>query len=82
MKSSAKVKDIIDTLSELQADQTIPKNTTIKIQEVIDILNSESEQSMKVNKAFNILEGVADNSNLPSYIRTQIWNIISMLEKV
>ena len=82
MKSSAKVKDIIDTLSELQGDPTIPKNTGTKIQEVIDVLNSDSELSMKVNKAFNILEGIADNSNLQSYIRTQIWNIVSMLEKV
>ena len=82
MKSSEKIKEIIDTLSELQEDQSLPKNTGVKLQEVIDILNSDSESSMKVNKAFNILEGIADNTNLQSYIRTQIWNITSMLEKV
>ena len=82
MKSPEKIKEIIDTLSELQEDPTLPKNTNSKLQEVIDILNSDSESSMKVNKAFNILEGIADNTNLQSYIRTQIWNITSMLEKV
>ncbi|MDP7140778.1 MAG: UPF0147 family protein [Candidatus Woesearchaeota archaeon] len=82
MKSPEKIKEIIDTLSELQEDQSLPKNTGVKLQEVIDILNSDSESSMKVNKAFNILEGIADNTNLQSYIRTQIWNITSMLEKV
>ena len=82
MKSPEKIKEIIDTLSELQEDQSLPKNTGVKLQEVIDILNSDSESSMKVNRAFNILEGIADNTNLQSYIRTQIWNITSMLEKV
>tara|TARA_Y100000310_G_scaffold258452_1_gene266872 strand:+ start:4330 stop:4578 length:249 start_codon:yes stop_codon:yes gene_type:complete len=82
MKSPEKIKEIIDTLSELKEDQSLPKNTGVKLQEVIDVLNSDSESSMKVNKAFNILEGIADNTNLQSYIRTQIWNITSMLEKV
>jgi len=76
------MKEIISNLSELQADQTIPKNIKLRLQEVIDILKGKSEASIRVNKAFNILEEIADDSNLQSYIRTQIWNIISMLEKV
>ena len=76
------LKPVIDALTELEEDSTIPKNTRAKIAEILNSLKESSELSIKVNKAFNALDEISNDSNLPSYIRTQIWGIVSLLEKV
>ena len=73
---------IIASISELQEDSTVPKNVKEKVQQIIHALKDEkAELSMRVDKALQILDDVAEDSNLQSYTRTQIWNIVSMLEK-
>ncbi len=82
-KKETSVKDIIASISELRDDTTVPKNVKEKVQAVIQTLNDEKEElSMRIDKVLQILDGVAEDSNLQSYSRTQVWNIVSMLEKV
>ena len=69
-------------LRELKNDITVPKNVRLKIEKVIEVLNSNLEMPIKVSKALNELEVIADDVNLQSYTRTQIWNVISALEKI
>ena len=73
--------DIIETLGDLKEDGVVPKNIKIKVDTIIQDLSQESEISMKVNKALNELDEISDDPNLQAYTRTQIWNIVSMLEK-
>jgi len=68
-------------LSELKDDATVPKNVRLKIENIIKVLNDEAEKDIKVSKALNVLEEIADDVNLQSYTRTQVWNAISELEK-
>lgn len=76
------ITDIISSISELQDDSTVPKNVKEKVQKILETLRDEkAELSMRVDKALQILDDVAEDSNLQSYTRTQIWNIVSMLEK-
>ena len=74
------VKDIIEQLSELLEDNTVPRNVKSKIQTIINSLNEDAELSLKVNKALNILDEISDDNNIQPYTRTQIWNLVSMLE--
>ena len=76
-----RVEDIITALSELHEDQSVPRNIKEKIQKTIEILKSSSDISMNKDKALAELDDVADDINLQTYTRTQIWNIVSMLEK-
>ena len=69
-------------LEELRDDTTVPKNVRLKIEKVIEVLNNKMERSIKVSKVLNELEDVADDVNLQSYTRTQVWNVISVLEKI
>ena len=80
--SEDKIQEIIEVINELCDDITIPKNIKLKFQEIISYLKAEGETSIKVNKALSNLDEVGDDTNLQPYIRTQIWNIVSMLEKV
>jgi uncharacterized protein (UPF0147 family) len=75
------VKDAVSLLNELKEDTTVPKNIKSKIESVIISLEEKSEVSININKAMNELEEVADDVNLQSFSRTQVWNIVSLLEK-
>jgi len=76
------VNDVIGTLKQLEDDMNIPKNVKSKLQEISKILLEKTEMSIKINKALNELDEISDDPNLEPYIRTQIWNIVSALEKI
>ncbi len=83
MEAEEKVTEIINALNDLLEDETVPKNVVKKIKSSIDILqNQEEELNIKVHKALNELDELADDVNMPSYVRTQVWNIVSALEAV
>ena len=74
--------DIITFLSELQSDNTVPRNVKTKIESIINFLNEKGDVSLKVNKALSLLDEISDDNNIQTYTRTQIWNIASMLESI
>jgi len=76
------LKEIIGLLSEMETDSTVPKNIKLKAQGIIKLLNGEEEVSIRVSRALSEMEDIADDVNLPPYTRTQVWNIVSLLEKV
>jgi len=75
------IEDVIGILNELQEDITVPKNVRIKIEKIIDSLKEDTKLPIKINKALNELDEIAADVNLQPYTRTQIWNVISVLEK-
>lgn len=77
------LKNLIDYLHELEEDNTVPKNIRTKITSVIEILkNPEEETSIKVNKALDEFEEISNDTNIQSYTRTQMWNVVSILESI
>ena len=76
------LEQVIEALEELKEDTTIPRNIRLRIEEIIQYLKDGSDISIKINKAFNELDEIANESNIPSYTRTQIWSIVSLLERV
>ena len=75
------IEDVIGILNELQEDITVPKNVRIKIEKIINSLKEYTKLPIKINKALNDLDEIAADVNLQPYTRTQIWNVISVLEK-
>lgn len=73
---------VVSSLSEVKEDATVPRNVRAKIEYVVNTLKEDTELPIKVNKALNELDQIANDVNLQSYTRTQIWNIMSMLEKL
>ena len=73
---------VICSLGELQEDATVPRNVRSQLQNIITNLKTEIELSIKVNKALNDLDEISNDVNLQSYTRTQIWNMMSLLEKI
>ena len=76
-----RLKNIIVALEELQSDPSVPKNVKSRIEKSIQFLKEQNnDMSLNVNKALNELDEIAEDTNMQSYTRTQIWNIVSMLE--
>ncbi|MBR9699472.1 hypothetical protein GOV09_03395 [Candidatus Woesearchaeota archaeon] len=82
MQQKEQLKEIIDVLTELCEEGSIPRNVKAKFQDVCNSLKKSTEISVMVNQALHELDEVGDDNNLQPYIRTQIWNIVSLLEKV
>jgi len=76
------LKGIIDFLKELDEDSTVPRNVKTKIDSILTILKGEDEVNIKVNRAIDELDDVCNDGNLQTYTRTQLWNVVSMLENI
>jgi uncharacterized protein (UPF0147 family) len=76
------MQDIIDSLREVLNEGSLPKAAQTKIEEVITILEGPGDERLKANKVLFELEELSYNTTIPSFIRTQLWNVSSMLETV
>lgn len=80
MECAEELNMVMEAVGELQDDATLPRNIKIKLDIISEILHKETELSLKVNKALDELDSISDDTNIQPYTRTQIWNIVSMLE--
>ena len=76
-----KIIEVIDALQEVMGDTTVPRNIKEKLSTAITALQDNMDESISVDKALQELEEVADDANLQAYTRTQIWGVVSLLEK-
>ncbi|MEK6900762.1 MAG: UPF0147 family protein [Nanoarchaeota archaeon] len=75
--STTQIKEVIDYLGQLQEDPDTSKRFKEKAQQIIVLLSGPAD--MAVEKALLALEEL-NSFDLSSYHRTQVWDVISMLE--
>ncbi|TKJ17075.1 hypothetical protein CEE44_00890 [Candidatus Woesearchaeota archaeon B3_Woes] len=80
--ADVKLKDAVDFIIEINNDDDTPKNIREKMSGILDILKEDVDDSIKKNKALNELDEIVSDNNMQQYTRTQIWNIVSLLEKL
>jgi uncharacterized protein (UPF0147 family) len=75
---------VIDVLKELQEDNSVSKNIKGKVAVMQRELENckKEELSLKINKILCDLEDISNDVNLPMFVRTQIYQLTSMLETV
>ncbi|HLD83763.1 MAG TPA: UPF0147 family protein [archaeon] len=72
---------ITGLLDEISQDRTVPKNIRTAMEQAkASLVDAKQEIAVRINGAISILDDVANDPNIPVYSRTQIWNIVSMLE--
>ena len=74
--------DILTVIGEISTDQNVPRNVRAKMQDIQNKLNSSTEQSVKIHDAMGTLDDISGDVNLDPFTRTQVYSIISMLEKL
>lgn len=77
------MKDAVETLNQIIKNNTTPKTIKKSITSLIADLNDE-EYSLSVRAAntISLLDDVTQDPNLPSYVRTQLWQAVSKLESI
>ena len=72
---------VIEELNLIITEDGVPRNVKAKMEQAIEVLKEEGvEDSLKANKALQELDDLSQDPNIPSYLRPQIWNIVSQLE--
>lgn len=78
------MENIIENLKTIEQDATVPKNVRSKVKSAITALEDPNgtPNKVKIDRALQELDDLSDDPNLPSYTRTQIWNVVSTLESI
>ena len=73
----------MQTLNQLATSHSTPKNFKKTISDLINDLKSE-EYSIAVRAANSIsaLDDITQNPNIPSFVRTSLWQVVSTLESI
>ena len=73
----------ISTLNQIATNLSTPKNIRKNIADIVEQLKSD-EYSISVRAAntISLLDDVTQDPNLPSYVRTSLWQAVSTLESI
>jgi uncharacterized protein (UPF0147 family) len=78
------VEPIVKLLTDIIEDRTVPRNIRSAVEEARKNLTVDDgrDWDVRVSTAISILDEITNDPNIPSYTRTQIWNIVTMMEMV
>lgn len=78
-----KIETINNLLDQIINDRTVPRNIRAAVQEAKDYFNDpNTDMQVKIGSAISVLDEIINDPNMPMYTRTQIWNIVSLLERM
>ena len=77
-----KIAVINQLMDQIIEDRSVPRNIRNAVQEAKDNFNNKNlgDMEVRISAAVDILDEVTNDPNMPMYTRTQIWNIVSLLE--
>ena len=74
---------IIPLIQQIENDRTVPRNIRTKCEDSIKILQTEKDDmAVRINTVISSMDEIANDPNIPTYTRIQIWNIVSLLESM
>lgn len=83
MEMEERLKQVMEVLSQLAEDTSVPRNIRRGAVNAKDILLKQDDAlDVRAASAIFILDELANDPNIPLHGRTLIWNIISQLETI
>ncbi len=77
------MKEAIETLNQIASNNSTPKTIKKSITDIItDLTNEEYSLSVRAANTISMLDDVTQDPNMPSYVRTQLWQAVSKLESI
>ncbi len=77
------MKEAIETLNQIASNSSTPKTIKKSITDLItDLNNEEYSLSVRAANTISLLDDVTQDPNMPSYVRTQLWQAVSKLESI
>ena len=73
----------VSTLNQIATNSSTPRNIRKNIAELIEGLKSDEYSiSVRAVNTISLLDDVTQDPNLPSYVRTSLWQAVSTLESI
>jgi len=73
----------VSTLDQIATNSSTPRNIRKNIAELVEGLKSgEYSISVRAVNTISLLDDVTQDPNLPSYVRTSLWQAVSTLESI
>ena len=73
----------IQTLNQLATSHSTPKNFKKTISDlIIELQNDEYSLSVREANAISNLDDITQDPNVPSFVRTTLWQAVSVLESI
>ena len=73
----------IDTLSQIVSSNSTPKTIKKSISDlIVNLTSQEYSLSVRAANTISLLDDVTQDPNMPSYVRTQLWQAVSKLESI
>ena len=77
------MKEAIDTLNQITSSNSTPKTIKKSVTDlIVDLNNPEYSLSVRAANTISLLDDVTQDPNMPSYVRTQLWQVVSKLESI
>ncbi len=77
------MKGAIETLNQIVSSHTTPKTIKKSISDlIVDLSKEEYSLSVRAANTISLLDDVTQDPNMPSYVRTQLWQAVSKLESI
>lgn len=75
--------EAVQTLGQIEAGPSTPKTVKKAIAGLVaDLKGGEYSVSVRAANAISVLDDITQDPNMPSYIRTQLWQTVSRLEGI
>ena len=78
--ANEELKQVAEMLGQIVNDRSVPKNIRSAAELAMSALGSDGQKELKISTAVHTLDEIINDPNMPMYTRTQIWNIVSILE--
>ena len=77
------MKEAVDTLNLIISTNSTPKTIKKSITDLVaDLVKEEYSLSVRAANTISLLDDVTQGPNMPSYVRTQLWQAVSKLESI
>ena len=75
--------NVIPIIEQIVNDRSVPRNIRTKCEDSIRILKDDKQDAaIRSSTVISTLDDISNDPNIPTYTRTQIWNIVSALESM
>ena len=77
------MKEAIDTLNLIVSTNSTPKTVKKSITDLVtELVKEEDALAVRAANAVSLLDDITQDVNMPSYVRTQLWQAVSKLESI
>ena len=73
---------ISELIREIMENRGVPRNIKLSLEDSINTINNLESEDEKISCIISVLDDASNDPNLTSFARTQIWNMVSVLEEM